>query len=289
MAEKRIVEEIKSLENMQILIQTYEEIAASRMQKVKNSVLSNREFLSGLGEIFAQVKFSYEREIKKLRDKSKKKENLSVIARNGKKVSVLLSANTGLYGDIVRSTYDKFIESVRGKETDIVVVGKVGKGLFDQAKDKLGIKDYSYFKLSDSTSNPEDFKEVISHIVQYEEVVVYHGKFVSILSQIPVEDPLIGDLQIEEAAVVEEQRYIFEPSLPDIVSFFESQILAAIFEQSLHESSLSKYASRMINLDRAVVNIGKELTKAQFKRQISKHKIFNKKQLSLLSSMSLWK
>jgi ATP synthase F1 gamma subunit len=287
-AEKQIVEEIKSLENIQGLVQTYEEIAASRMQKVKNSVLSNREFLDVLGEIFAQVKFSYEREIAALKDKAEKEKSLSIIARNGKTVSVLLSANTGLYGDIIRNTFEKFLGGIRDKETDIVIVGRIGKGTFESALPDLATKDYKYFELSDSTSAPEDFREIISYIVEYEKVVVYHGRFESILSQVPVEDVLTGEYVMEEQVAVEGQAYIFEPSLPAIVSFFESEILASIFEQSLHESSLSKFASRMINLDRAVVNIDESLVKTNFRWQRARHQNMNKKQLGMLASMSLW-
>lgn len=288
MAEKQIVEEIKSLENIQGLVQTYEEIAASRMQKVKNSVLSNREFLDVLGEIFAQVKFSYEREIAALKDKAEKEKSLSIIARNGKTVSVLLSANTGLYGDIIRNTFEKFLGGIRDKETDIVIVGRIGKGTFESMLPDLATKDYKYFELSDSTSAPEDFREIISYIVEYEKVVVYHGRFESILSQVPVEDVLTGEYVMEEQVAVEGQAYIFEPSLPAIVSFFESEILASIFEQSLHESSLSKFASRMINLDRAVVNIDESLVKTNFRWQRARHQNMNKKQLGMLASMSLW-
>lgn len=288
MAEKQIVEEIKSLENIQVLVQTYEEIAASRMQRVKNSVLNNRVFLEGLGEIYAQVKHSYDEEVTKLKSKAKRKEAASVVARNGKTVSVLLSANTGLYGDIIRSSFELFLKGIQSRETDIVIVGKIGKGMFDAAASRVGSKEYDYFELSDSTSDPEDFAEIIRHIVEYEQVIVYHGKFESILEQVPFEDKLAGEIALEGNVAVEEEHYIFEPSLPAVVSFFESEILAAIFEQSMHESSLSKYASRMINLDRAVVNIDESLKKANFMRQRAHHQNANKKQLGMLASMALW-
>jgi len=64
--------------------------------------------------------------------------------------------------------------------------------------------------------------------------------------------------------------------------------LAAIFEQAMHESSLSKFASRMINLDRAVVNIDESLVKTNFKWQRARHQNMNKKQLGMMSSMALW-
>ena len=258
------------------------------MQRVKNSVLNNRVFLEGLGEIYTQVKHSYDKEIAHLKSKAKREQAATVIGRNGKTVSVLLSANTGLYGDIVRSTFELFLAGIQDKETDVVVVGKIGRGMFDAVAPGLDRTDYEYFELSDSTSDPEDFSAIIKHIVEYEKVIVYHGKFESILQQVPFEDKLTGELALEGNVAVEEEHYIFEPSLPAVVSFFESEILASIFEQSLHESSLSKYASRMINLDRAVVNIGDSLKKSNFKRQRAHHQNADKKQLGMLASMALW-
>ncbi len=288
MADKKIAAEISSLENLKILVQTYEEIAASRMQKVKASVLNNRDFLSSLFVIYQQVKVSYKKELEKIQKARKKAKSKSTGLGAGKTVSVLLSANTGLYGDIIRRTFHTFAKGIQGKDTDIVVVGKIGKTLLDIAKDSLGITSYKYFELSDSTSNPEDFSEVISYIVEYETVIVYHGQFESILSQVPIKDTLTGELPEEESKKAEEAAYIFEPSLDKVVEFFESEILASVFEQSLHESSLSKFAARMINLDRAVVNISDSLKLAQFNSKRAHHRTINKKQIGLLSSMSLW-
>lgn len=284
MIEKHITEEINSLENLQQLVQTYEEIAASRMQRVKNSVLNNRTFLGDLTEIFASVKASYEREIEAIKHKAMNSEN-SIFTKQRKSVTVLLTSNTGLYGDIIRNTFEQFMQGIQGKDTDLVIVGKVGRRLFDIASPKTA---YEYFDLSDGITKPEDFSDLIKYIIGYEKVVVYHGKFENILTQVPIEDILTGDNLISKDTSVETVHYIFEPSLSSIISFFESEIISAIFEQALFESNLSKFASRMINLDRAVVNIEGSLVKAQFGRKRVKHRNINKKQLNTLASLSLW-
>ncbi|MBI2414271.1 F0F1 ATP synthase subunit gamma [candidate division WWE3 bacterium] len=286
-ATKNILEEIQNLKNVRNMVLTYEEIAATRMQRVKTSVLINREFLASLYSIYQHVKYSYDREVK-VPKYFKKTLSSKIIPRNGKTVSVFLSSNTGLYGDIIKDTFDLFVKSIQDKKTDIVVVGRVGQRLFDHVKKALNMTNYQYFELSDSSSNPEDFIDIISYVVDYEQVIVYHGQFQSILSQIPKEEYLTGDLPKSELKFVENAHYIFEPSLEKILSFFESEIMASIFEHSLHESSLSKYASRMINLDHAVSNISEKLKRAKFIEQSSRHRVVNKKQAELLSGMSLW-
>jgi len=51
--------------NLRTIMETYEEIAATRMTRVRTSVLQNRNFLLGLNSIFKQVRFSYEEFINK--------------------------------------------------------------------------------------------------------------------------------------------------------------------------------------------------------------------------------
>ena len=282
-ADKKIREEITSLQGVHSLVQTYEEIAAIRMQRVKASVLNNRDFLASLFEIYRHVKFSYQKELVQTKA-------VPAVKKLGT-VHVLLSANTGLYGDIIHRTFDLFIKGIEGKvsDIDIVVVGKVGLRMFEAVRGNLGVSSYKYFDLPDSTSDPSDFVEIVSYISEYEAVVVYHGQFESILTQKAMKEELSGDLPESEIPAAGGADYIFEPSLGKIVGFFESEILASIFEQSLYESSLGKYAARMINLDRAVVNIGKILDKAHQDESRSHHRSVNKKQLGLLSSMELWK
>ena len=40
---------------------------------------------------------------------------------------------------------------------------------------------------------------------------------------------------------VSEIKYFFEPSLEKVISFFEKEIIAAIFEQEVYESLLAKF------------------------------------------------
>uniref|UniRef100_A0A7C4TPN0 F0F1 ATP synthase subunit gamma n=1 Tax=candidate division WWE3 bacterium TaxID=2053526 RepID=A0A7C4TPN0_UNCKA len=285
-AEKKILEEIKDLMSIKTMVQTYEEIAASRMQKVKSSVLSNRDFLNSLYGIYQQVKHSYDEELKLLQKEGKKPNLSEVRPRNGKTVAVFLSSNAGLYGDIIRKTFDLFKKSIQGKELDIIIVGKIGQNLFEGMRSSN--QSYKYFELADTASTSEEFSGLISYVTEYSKVIVYHGQFQSILSQIPKEEFMSGEVLQADSGVRQEYDFIYEPSIEKVMSFFEIEIMASIFEQSLHESSLSKYASRMISLDRAVVNIGEKIRYAKFTKQRVRHRIINKKQLSLLSSMSLW-
>jgi F-type H+-transporting ATPase subunit gamma len=282
---KKLENEIAGLKTMSHIVEAYQEIAALRMRRVKKHVLQNRDFLMGLNDIYAQVVQSY-----KSYPQIRKKKTISFLREtNSKSVSILLSANTGLYGEVVRATYDLFVKDIKENDTDIVIVGRYGKKYYDGASID---KPYEFFDFSDSGTDEANTKKLITHILQYEKIFVYHGYFQDILSQIPLKTAVTGT-GMENLTSSKEQmtsvKYIYEPTIEDVLAFFEKGILTSIFEQSVYESSLSKFASRMISLDYAMVNIKNILKKTDFNSRKLKHRYANANQLSLLSGISLWK
>src|SRR5689334_1826806 len=120
---KSINADMYVLNGMQTIVESYEEIAAMRMRKVKKSVLQNREFLSGLNDIYQRVVVTYKIYAAKKHFKSTKRDWMP-LETNGKTVTVFLSSNTGLYGDIVKRTFSLFADNIAKSNTDIVITGR---------------------------------------------------------------------------------------------------------------------------------------------------------------------
>ena len=263
------------------IIEAYQEIAALRMRRVKKSVLQNREFLAGLNEIYGEIMSQY-----KERASVKKGKKVEVRPTINKTVSVLLSSNTGLYGDIVKKTYDLFLEHILKDDTDVVIVGRYGRKVYEASSLS---KPFQYFDFSDSGKDVENTKKILEYILKYEHIIVYHGYFRDILSQVALMTPITGSNMFTETdKEVQGVKSIYEPSIEEVLTFFEKEILASIFEQSIYETSLSKFASRMVSLDRATENIRQRLKTTDFKIRKMKHSISNRNQLSLMSGMQLW-
>ena len=310
MIAKELQSEIDQLGSLKDIVVAYEEIAASYMRRIRNNVVQKRDFLQGLITIFQQVKGSYKKEIEELM-KLKDKKNPSVIAseakqspsgeiaagstnprndnkgprKNGKTVLVLISANTGLYGSIVKQTYKLFLEEAKKETSDIVIIGRLGNSLFKNEQVKTAV---SYFDFPDNTVEPESLRKVVEYLIVYDKIIAFYGQFQNVVSQKAVATGISGDVpeQDESQPVV---KYLFEPSLENILSFFENEIIASIFEQTMHESQLAKFASRMITLDSASENIQTNIKHTSFLQQKLKHRVMNTKQLSTLSGMSLWR
>ncbi|MFH1536276.1 MAG: FoF1 ATP synthase subunit gamma [Patescibacteria group bacterium] len=283
---KNVIAEIETLSGVKTLVGAYEEIAATRMRKIRGQVLQSRDFLSGLTAILKDVQMSYKKEVMALMKRKKVKDpsKISLIPHNGKTVSVLISANTGLYGDIVKKTFYLFSDAIGKEKTDLTIIGRLGRSYLNEMDPK---REFTYFDFPDNMIDSEELRKIGNHIVQYEKVVIYYGQFQNIVTQNAIALN-ISDTQIEGETQAPGLKYFFEPSLEKIIVFFEKEIFASIFEQSIHESQLAKFASRMISLDQAVGNIRDKLKKAEFQKRAVLHREINKKQLESLSGIHLW-
>lgn len=284
---KEIVKEIDFLNTLKEILETYEEIAATRMARIRTSVLGSRDFLLELNAIFQQVKSSYTSAIEILMKKKKIKDpsKLTFIKRNGKTLYIFVSANTGLYGDIIKKTYDVFIDNLKKTPGDVVIMGKLGVEIYKA--DKVSIP-YTYFDFPDNKMDNNILQTITQHIIQYEKVLVFYEQFNTVISQSPIVTNISGDpLPWDKGGP--QAKYFFEPSLQKIMEFFEKEIFGSIFQQTIFESELAKFAARMVSLDYASDNTKDRLKQVILQKNRIKHQEDNKRQLEKFASMRLWK
>ena len=283
---RKFNDEILTLNNMLNIVETYQEIAAMRMRRVKRSVLNSREFLVDLNDAFRAVTFAYEEYLRRVK---KSEETGEILGKNGRDVMVFLSANMGLYGDIIRKTFEMFKDDVlkNPPNTDVVIVGKSGLDMY-----KLSNLDheYTYFELSDSGHDPDNLRQLLERVLEYSQIRVYHGFFKSVLSQVPKKTFVTGNAANLEDDYDKkgEAMFLFEPSVEEVSSYFEREVLSSVFEQVTFESDLSKFSARMVSLYVSSDSIKKSLNKISFAVKKFNHKMLNSKQITQLSSIYLW-
>lgn len=279
---KNEIEEVGSLKN---LTKVYGEVASLRMKKIRGFVLKNRQFLEAISAIFNDTLKSYAAKISQNTKRGNVKEGgkVTFLAHNGKTVATLISANTGFYGDVVKNTFNKFMEDVnKDKNLEVTVIGRIGRAMFTSREPE---RPFVYFDLPDFGIDTEKMNEVIKHLVQYEEIRVYYGKFHSVVTQKPDMKSIIAGTPVGYSGEKSEVNYLFEPSIEEVLMFFETQIFASLFDQSVRESQLSKYASRILAMDRANINIEKKLSELKLKKLSITHKLVNEKQLNSLGAI----
>lgn len=291
MAQRKIVlEELEALNSLKDLAESYEEIAVVRMQKIKDSVLKTRQFLASLSDVYVDLKSSYGREVRELLEKVKKgdKRILPSLQKNGKNLLVYLSSNGRLYGAVTQKTYRLFIAAVKESkenETDIVIIGRAGKEMYENA----GVgKPFQYFEIPDTSVEIDHIKQLMAKFLQYDEVSVFYGKFGNVVKQTPIQSSISGEDIFETETpmtIPREDRFIFEPDLEKILHFFETQIMANLFSQTLLENQLARHASRVSAMEEALVHIEEETKKLNAEQVRIKHLAANKKQLETISGV----
>jgi ATP synthase F1 gamma subunit len=294
MAQKNtILEELAALNSIKDLAESYEEIAVTKMQKIKDSVIKTRTFLSGLSDVFVDLKASYDREMKEIIAKRKKgdKTILPSLQKNGKTLLVYLASNGRLYGSVTQKTFRLLVQDLRkpGTEnTDLVIIGKAGKEMYEGANID---KPFEFFDIPDTSVGIEHIKATMEKFLQYEKVYVYYGKFGNVANQAPIATSISGEEIFEAETVSEikrEDKFIFEPMLEKIFHFFETEIMANLFSQTLLENQLARHASRVNAMEEALIHIEEESKKLSRLKMRIKHLAQNKKQLETMSGLFLW-
>lgn len=291
---KIIIEELEALNSLKELAESYEEIAVVRMQKIKESVLKTRDFLAHLSDVFVDLKSSYSREVKDLMARIKKGDK--TLMRNLQKINktlmVYLSSNGRLYGSVTQKTFKLLVADLKKtseNETDMVIIGNAGREMFEGSS--VGKRPFEYFDLPDSDFKVDHVKKLMKKFLQYERVHVYYGKFGNVIRQAAIETSITGEDIFETETVSQvprDDRFIFEPTLEKIFHFFETQIMANLFAQTILENQLARHASRVNAMEEALINIEEEGKRLNQQRTRLKHLLQNKKQLETMSGVILW-
>jgi F0F1-type ATP synthase gamma subunit len=286
-----ITEQFAVLGTLKTLAQAYEQISVMRIQRVRGSVLTTRDFLTGLADIYADVKTSYKREVEKLQKRHKNgKITLSGLEKNGKTISVLLSSNNKLYGDIISRVFNLFSQDVKKNPSDIAVVGRVGRTMLEQRGINLP---YSYFEIPDQNVKLQDLGPVFNYVVKYEKILVYYGRFLNIISQEPAVSEISGeesliDQPIDTRDKEDKTPFFFEPNLQQVLGFFEDQVFASILKQTVDESELSRLASRIKSMEDSLGVIEKQEINLRKISNRATRLAENNKQIQRLSGVVLW-
>lgn len=294
MAQKKaILEEMQALDSLKNLAESYEEIAATKMQRIRDTVLATRDFLTELSDVFVDLKSSYPKEVKDFLARRKKGDEsiTPFFQKNGKLLMVYLSSNGRLYGPVTKKTYELFMSDLKtnsNKKVDVLVIGSAGKEMFENSSLK---RPFEYVDIPDDNITVEHLKKLLKIYLQYEGVSIYYGKFGNVVKQNAISTSITGDDIFETeipSPTRREDRFIFEPVFENLFRFFETQIMSSLFRQTYHENQLARQASRVNAMEEALIHIEEETRKLNRKKLRMKHMLQNKKQLETISGFVLW-
>ena len=237
---REIKKEYNEIASVGELTSAFENIASTRIQQIKDKVLSSKDFFAELWYIYSQLRVLPKEGITHT--------TFYTTPKNNKEAVIVLTSKGKLSGDIDIKIINKLLEEVDPNAVDIISVGSHGKLLLNE-------RGYSTEK---SFIVPEgeylDYvNEIIDFITPYSKISVYYETYISLAVQDVKKIDLIfavKELSKEEVRskkneeLIHKEDYIFEPSYQEVITYMESIMLKIALSQVLLESELAQQASR---------------------------------------------
>lgn len=238
---KQKIDEGKSLD---LITQTFTEIASSKLKRIRRGIEQNRSFFYDLSNIYSLVNMIAV------------KNGITKEAKIKKTAVILISSNERFYGAITNKLIEYFVENTNSQTLDRIVIGRTAHTYLTDT----GYR-FPYLKIALNRDIPtrEELQMLTQQIKDYSQVLVIYSQFKSVLIQQPVTkdisqsvnaiDVNSGSLQMKK--ILQSIDYIVEPEIKVMLAFFDTQIKSLILEALFLESELSRTASRLVSMDSA--------------------------------------
>ncbi len=189
----------------------------------------------------------------------------------GDKVSLLIvSSDRGLCGgynsSIVIETMRLLHEDFKGRNVELIVVGKKGVDALRRRRGKLKASHLGIFDRYTVSSATSVIDPVVEEFVagQTSEVYCLYNEFKSAISQKLKLERLLP-YEPEDTGKLADAYFIFEPSAEEIVSALLRDNLHAQMHRILHEAMASEQGARMAAMDSATNNARDVIAKLTLK------------------------
>ncbi|PWU23328.1 hypothetical protein C5B42_03315 [Candidatus Cerribacteria bacterium 'Amazon FNV 2010 28 9'] len=270
------------------MVRATQEISVMQIQKIRGSVLATRSFMEGLHDIFFDVQQAHQQQVIKLlktqQDLTKKTEHQK------ENLFVFISSNHRFSSAITHEVFTLFSQQVKSNtQADILIIGRIGKELFDR---EFPSRQHTFISMSIDAPSKEDLANVFRILLQYVNIDVYQGQYTSLAAQHPSQINISGKVALSHLHEREQKgpRYfLFEPSLEVLITFFEHQITEALFQLTLHESSLANLGSRISALESSISAVEQYEKKLHQTHLLLLKQKENRKQQQRLAGRILWK
>ena len=235
---KKAYEEIGSVEELTI---AFENIASTRIQHIKDKVLTSKDFFAELWNIYRQLRVLPEEEFSHgafTKAPTKDKEAIIIVTSRGK-----------LSGEIDHKIVTTLMREENVSDVDIISVGRHGQLLLEERS----IKPVKVFDIPEG-EYLEHVNEIISFTRDYKKTSVYYETYVSLAVQEIKKIDLVFAIQEmteeerksrkKKRELIHKEDYIFEPTYRSVMEYIEGIMLKIALSQVLLESTLAQQASR---------------------------------------------
>lgn len=254
----------------------YTEISSNKIKRIRILVEKNRNFLDELSIVYKVLKKRAQ-----LRNLMPKK--------NGKTVSILITANEHFSGSINQDLTKYFVDMMHQQTTDQIVIGKTAIEWLDSIKYQM-----PNTKIILKKGYPESSElDVLVRLVKdYSQIIVYYPRMRTVMLQIPTSEDITQTAYLSEMKVAEDDAkklFIFEPEFTKILAYFESQVTNLLLQQAFLEGELSRTAARLVSMDESQSNADKIIKQNVMTLDHAKKQTANGRLLETYASIILTK
>lgn len=263
---KEIDQIIELGQSLKAISQAYSEIANLKIKKIRARVEQNRLFFGEIFQIYSMVRsFALKKGV--------------AVAKFKPRVSLILTSNYRFYGNINARLIDLFVLKTKDLQTDRVLIGKAAGEYFEAARI---FPNCQKILLKDDLPTAEELKNITETVKDYNQVLVFYPRLKTLLLQ----EPQVADITIlTKLPAGEDVRFIFEPELPKILAFFDSQIINLVLEQTFLEAEVARTASRFISMDRAENEANKFIKEYEKLKNYTRTSLLNKQILENFATL----
>ncbi len=241
---REIIEVLNEDVSLNLVAQTYSEVAVAKLQRIRGRIERNRSFVLNLEQIYYLVRAAAPRAADPRKDKKGT-------------ASLLLTSNYRFYGSLEEDLIKLYAAHTPEFPTDRIVIGRM-------AAEYLKAIGYRYpsdqVLFGDDLPTSDELSTLMSKISNYQRVFVYYPRFQSVLVQQPTFMDITGTQM--EAKTAENKGakqafyYIFEPEVDQMLRFVDVQMIMLLLEQAFLEAELARTAARLITMEQAQSNAG---------------------------------
>ncbi len=215
------------------------EISAGTIQLLKSAFQQNALYFEEISQLYHSIKLSA-----KVRAISNQPGRLLTYPKT---LHVAISSNHHFYGSLNIDLIKRFEELTSKTYGARLIIGQTGReyiGSLDVAKP------YEVEIFQHDRPTTTEMRYFLKKYISYERIIVYYPKFINMLSQ---KIDHIDITHTPEASISprREIKYIYEPELPAIMTFFEDQVRYILFSRVMLETELSRTAARLVAMNTA--------------------------------------
>ena len=250
---KEIRTQIKSIQNTRKITKAMEMVAASKMRRAKERMLSARPYAERIKEVvlhMAQAHSEYKHPY--------------LIDRDVKRVGyIIVSSDRGLCGGLNINVFRKVLTEMtewrdKGVEVDISVIGSKALSFFKRYNAKI-ISETTH--LGDAPRLEEIVGAIKVMMDSYmdggiDRLYVVSNEFVNTMTQSPQSVQLIPAENIADEERQHHWDYIYEPDAKEIVDSTMNRYIESLVYKAVAENSACEQSARMVAMKAATDNAG---------------------------------